>query len=182
LGFGEVRGEGERNECCGQTHEAEHEQAPDEKAQRGHEGQNASNGLGSQGLAGAPNLAYGGSVTLVRRNANEAVLALLDHRRRFVSLRASEQSQVFWGDTHLHTSYSPDAFFFGNATADPDTAYRYAKGYPVVHPYHKAKIQIGTPLDFLVVADHAEMMGVPFRLAQGDERLTKTASGKRIVV
>ena len=92
-----------------------------------------------------------------------------------------EPSQVFWGDTHLHTSYSPDAFFFGNETADPDTAYRYAKGLPVVHPYHRAKIQIGTPLDFLVVADHAEMMGVPLRLLQGDETLTRTATGKRIV-
>ncbi len=96
------------------------------------------------------------------------------------SVRA-EPTQVFWGDTHLHTSYSPDAFFFGNDTADPDTAYRYAKGYPVVHPYHKAQIQIATPLDFLIVADHAEMMGVPFRLAQGDERLAKTAAGKRLI-
>ncbi|MFW2390584.1 MAG: DUF3604 domain-containing protein, partial [Polyangiales bacterium] len=93
----------------------------------------------------------------------------------------AEPSQVFWGDTHLHTSYSPDAYFFGNTTADPDTAYRYAKGLPVVHPYHRAKIQIGTPLDFLVVADHAEMMGVPFRLFRGDETLTKTASGKRFI-
>jgi hypothetical protein len=90
-----------------------------------------------------------------------------------------EPTQVFWGDTHLHTSYSPDAFFFGNATADPDTAYRYAKGYPVVHPYHEGRIQIGTPLDFLVVADHAEMMGVPYRLTQGDPALNKTASGRR---
>ncbi len=93
----------------------------------------------------------------------------------------AEPSQVFWGDTHLHTSYSPDAYFFGNTTADPDTAYRYAQGFPVVHPYHRAKIQIGTPLDFLVVADHAEMMGVPLRLFQGDERLTKTATGKRFI-
>jgi hypothetical protein len=92
-----------------------------------------------------------------------------------------EPSQVFWGDTHLHTSYSPDAYFFGNTTADPDTAYRYAKGLPVIHPYHRAKIHIGTPLDFLVVADHAEMMGVPLRLFQGDERLNKTATGKRFV-
>lgn len=94
---------------------------------------------------------------------------------------AAEPTSVFWGDTHLHTSYSPDAFFFGNATADPDTAYRYAKGYPVVHPYHKGRIRIGTPLDFLVVSDHAEMMGVPFRLAQGDETLVQTVNGKRIV-
>lgn len=96
------------------------------------------------------------------------------------ALRA-ESTQVFWGDTHLHTSYSPDAFFFGNASADPDTAYRYAKGYPVVHPYHKGRIQIGTPLDFLMVADHAEMMAVPVRLARGDEMLVNTPNGKRIV-
>jgi len=88
---------------------------------------------------------------------------------------------VYWGDTHLHTSYSPDAYFFGNHTADPDTAYRYAKGLPVIHPYHRGKIQIHTPLDFLAVTDHAEMMGVPLRLFRGDERLTKTASGKRFI-
>ncbi len=94
---------------------------------------------------------------------------------------ASEPTQVFWGDTHLHTSYSPDAYLFGNETADPDTAYRYAKGMPVIHPYTGSKIEIHTPLDFLVVADHAEMMGVPLRLFQGDERLTKTPTGKQII-
>ena len=92
-----------------------------------------------------------------------------------------EPTEVFWGDTHLHTNYSPDAYFFGNTTADPDTAYRYAKGLPVVHPHTRAKIQIHTALDFLVVADHAEMMGVPLRLFQGDERLTKTATGQRFM-
>ncbi|MGA0266632.1 MAG: DUF3604 domain-containing protein, partial [Lysobacterales bacterium] len=35
-------------------------------------------------------------------------------------------SKLFWGDTHLHTSYSPDAFLLRNATADPDTSYRWA--------------------------------------------------------
>ncbi|MEM7138424.1 MAG: DUF3604 domain-containing protein [Myxococcota bacterium] len=90
-------------------------------------------------------------------------------------------NHVYWGDTHLHTSYSPDAFFFGNETADPDTAYRYAKGEPVVHPYTQAKIQIHTPLDFLVVADHAEMLGVPRALFLGDERLTKTRTGRRLL-
>ncbi len=90
-------------------------------------------------------------------------------------------TRLFWGDTHLHSSYSPDAFFFGNRSADPDTAYRYAKGLPIVHPHHRARIRIGTPLDFLVVADHAEMMGVPFGLMQGDTKLTGTENGRRLL-
>ena len=88
-------------------------------------------------------------------------------------------NNLYWGDTHLHTSYSPDAYLMQNRSADPDTAYRYAKGYPVVHPYHKARIQIGTPLDFLVVSDHGEFMGVVPMLMQGDPRVANTATGQR---
>lgn len=86
---------------------------------------------------------------------------------------------VYWGDTHLHTSYSPDAYLMRNHTADPDTAYRYAKGFPVVHPYHRARVQIGTPLDFLVVSDHGEFMGVVPKIFQGDPLVTGTPTGKR---
>ncbi len=68
--------------------------------------------------------------------------------------------QLFWGDTHLHTTYSSDAFANNNLSADPDTAYRFAIGLPVIHPYHRARVQIETPLDFLVVSDHAEYLGV----------------------
>ena len=67
--------------------------------------------------------------------------------------------QLLWGDTHLHTSYSFDAFLNNNLTADPDTAYRFAKGEPVIHPYHRARVQLSKPLDFLVVSDHAEFIG-----------------------
>ncbi len=73
---------------------------------------------------------------------------------------ADPARQVFFGDTHLHTSYSFDAFLNGNRSADPDTAYRWAKGLPVIHPYHRARVRIKTPLDFLVVADHAEYLGM----------------------
>jgi len=73
---------------------------------------------------------------------------------------AEETRQLLWGDTHLHTSYSFDAYTNNNFSADPHVAYRFAKGYPVIHPYNRTRVQIGTPLDFLVVSDHAEMLGV----------------------
>lgn len=72
---------------------------------------------------------------------------------------APEARRLLWGDTHLHTSYSFDAFLNGNRTADPETAWRYARGYPVIHPYNRTRVRIGTPLDFLVVSDHAEFYG-----------------------
>ena len=72
---------------------------------------------------------------------------------------ATAQDQLLWGDTHLHSSNSVDACLFGNLTADPDTAYRFAKGLPVLHPGNRARVQLDTPLDFLVVADHAEALG-----------------------
>jgi len=109
------------------------------------------------------------------------------------AVKAAEQSQsmppavassgsptnVYFGDTHLHTSYSFDAFLMGNQSADPDTAYRYAKGLPVVHPYHKARIQIETPLDFLVVSDHGEFMGVIPSILKGNPLVANTKTGKR---
>ena len=66
---------------------------------------------------------------------------------------------LLWGDTHLHTSFSFDAFLSGNRTTGPDTAYRFARGLPVVHPYTGTRVQLQTPLDFLVITDHAEFYG-----------------------
>ena len=88
---------------------------------------------------------------------------------------ASAEKELLWGDTHLHTSYSTDAFLNQNFTVDPDAAYRFAKGLPVVHPSTGTRVQIESPLDFLVVADHAESFGVVKRAYE--EGLPKTGLG-----
>ena len=74
------------------------------------------------------------------------------------SVHASEK-QIYWGDTHLHTNRSFDAFTNRNFSVGPNEAYRFARGLPVEHPGHKARVQLETPLDFLVVSDHAEFLG-----------------------
>ncbi|MEQ1931409.1 MAG: DUF3604 domain-containing protein [Parvularculaceae bacterium] len=109
--------------------------------------------------------------------------ALLAAALAIGSFAASAQTpdKLLWGDTHLHTNLSVDAYLLGNRSADADTAYRFAKGEPVIHPGHRARTQLRTPLDFLAVTDHAELMGVPYRLLTvGDERLTRTKLGQRI--
>ncbi|MDZ7628287.1 MAG: DUF3604 domain-containing protein [Parvularculaceae bacterium] len=90
--------------------------------------------------------------------------------------------RLLWGDTHLHTNLSVDAYFLQNRTADADTAYRFAKGEPVIHPYSRARMQLRTPLDFLAVSDHAELLGTPYALfTEGDKRLANTRLGKRLI-
>jgi hypothetical protein len=89
-------------------------------------------------------------------------------------------TQLLWGDTHLHTSHSVDAYSNGNVATDPDTAYRFAKGQPVLHPTARTRIRIDRPLDFLVVADHAEMMELQLHLKRDEPAWTRTPSGARL--
>ena len=84
----------------------------------------------------------------------------------------ADEMELLFGDTHLHTAYSFDAFLNDNQSAYPDTAYRWAKGLPVIHPYTRTRVQINTPLDFLVISDHAEYLGVITELAKDPDQLT----------
>ncbi|MCY3819832.1 MAG: DUF3604 domain-containing protein [Gammaproteobacteria bacterium] len=65
---------------------------------------------------------------------------------------------VYFGDLHVHTKYSADAYRFGARTG-PDAAYAYAKGAPLRHPAGQTIRMRGAPLDFLAVTDHAEYLG-----------------------
>ncbi len=62
--------------------------------------------------------------------------------------------KVFWGDTHLHTSNSPDAFGFGNRL-DSEAALRFARGEEVTSSTGQ-KAKLARPLDFLVISDHSD--------------------------
>ena len=64
-------------------------------------------------------------------------------------------TQVYWGDTHLHTSYSPDASMNGNFRIGPAEAFRFARG-EIIEAHNGQSARLKRPLDFLVVADHAE--------------------------
>ena len=86
--------------------------------------------------------------------------------------------RVFFGDTHLHTTSSPDAYLFG-VQLDPDAAYRFAKGERVTST-HGLPVQLIEPLDFLVVSDHMEYLGLMPRLFGGDERLLATDYGRML--
>lgn len=81
---------------------------------------------------------------------------------------AGGDRQLLWGDTHVHTSNSVDAFMSGAANADIDTAYRYARGLPVTNPRTGARVRIDRPLDFIVVADHAENLAISNRVVNDD--------------
>ena len=65
--------------------------------------------------------------------------------------------RVYWGDTHLHTSNSVDAFAFG-AKLGPEDALRFARGEQVTAT-GGLKAKLDRPLDFLVIADHSGGLG-----------------------
>ena len=87
-------------------------------------------------------------------------------------------TNVYWGDTHLHTNLSVDAYGMGNKSLTPDDAYRFSKGEAVI-AHNGMKVRLHRPLDFLVIADHAENIGVMPRLEVADPDLLKTEVGKR---
>jgi hypothetical protein len=85
--------------------------------------------------------------------------------------------RIFWGDTHLHTSYSPDAGLVGN-TLGPEEAYRFARGEEVTSS-SGLRAKLLRPLDFLVVTDHAEYIGLATLLRTSDPVLLADPIGKR---
>lgn len=88
------------------------------------------------------------------------------------SLDYSVTRNAYFGDLHVHTKYSFDAFIF-NVRATPDDAYAFARGAPVQHPAGFTMRLSGPPLDFLAVTDHAEYLGALPAMAEPGTRLSE---------
>jgi hypothetical protein len=67
--------------------------------------------------------------------------------------------EAYFGETHIHTSWSVDAWVMGNRITGPDDALKYAQGQTIKHPMGY-DIKIETPMDFMGVTDHSEYVGV----------------------
>jgi hypothetical protein len=86
-------------------------------------------------------------------------------------------TRLFWGETHLHTSFSMDAGAFG-ARLEPEDAYRFARGEEVTSSTGQ-QVRLSRPLDFLVVADHSDNMGFFPDLFAGAPHVLADPTGKR---
>lgn len=114
------------------------------------------------------------------RPSEEDVAARPQNYSPYVTDNAREggfADNLLWGDTHLHTRFSMDAGMFGTVLG-PEDAYRFARGETVTSNTGQ-RVRAVRPLDFLVVADHAENLGVPLLLAEGNAELLENEYGRR---
>ena len=85
----------------------------------------------------------------------------------------------YFGQTHLHTGWSFDEAIY-NVTLGPDNTYRHARGEKVKHP-SGYDVQLKLPLDFTVVSDHAEYLGVLVRMYDKNDPLSKHPIAEKVV-
>ena len=85
-------------------------------------------------------------------------------------------SHVYWGDTHLHTGFSLDAGLFGCILGHED-AYRLARGEEIKSSTG-LPVKLSRPLDWIVITDHSDMMGIAFDIQKGSPNIMAVPKGK----
>lgn len=86
-------------------------------------------------------------------------------------------TNLYWGDTHLHSRNSPDAYSIGNMNLSQADAYRFAMGQEL-RAHNGMRVRLKRPLDFLVVSDHSEYLGGYYRFTLQDNLVVNTEVGK----
>ncbi|MFP6584735.1 MAG: DUF3604 domain-containing protein [Candidatus Hydrogenedentota bacterium] len=94
------------------------------------------------------------------------------------TVMAQADRKPLFGELHIHTGWSFDAYVFG-VRATPDDAYRFAKGEPLQHPLGKT-YQLTRPLDFMAVTDHGIYLGVFARMGDKSHPLSKHELADRV--
>src|SRR5215475_13050690 len=109
-----------------------------------------------------------------------AVLAvMLVGRAAFA--QANPERDAYFGETHVHTSWSLDAFSIGNTITTPADSYKYFKGQPIKHPLGY-EIKIDTPLDFAGVTDHSEYAGVVQLANEPGSAVSKLPAAQPLII
>ncbi|MDG1442709.1 MAG: DUF3604 domain-containing protein [Pseudomonadales bacterium] len=90
-----------------------------------------------------------------------------------LSVKAPVERKAFFGDLHVHTTYSFDGYAFGTL-ATPYDAYRFAKGEAIANPAG-FNMQLSRPLDFYAVTDHGMFLGLAEAAADTSTEFSKNA-------
>jgi hypothetical protein len=88
---------------------------------------------------------------------------------------------AYFGEEHIHTSWSVDAWLFGNRLTGPDEAYKYAQGQTIKHPLGY-DITIDTPMDWMGVTDHSEYVGVTKEANTPGSALSKLPAAQPLIL
>ncbi|MEB2346569.1 MAG: DUF3604 domain-containing protein [Deltaproteobacteria bacterium] len=110
-----------------------------------------------------------------------AVAAILAAGPLVASAQEAPERHAYFGESHVHTSWSFDAYIFGNTKTTPADAYKYAKGEPIPHPMGYP-VKIETPLDWMGVTDHSEYAGVVQLANDPTSALGKLPIAKKLIV
>jgi hypothetical protein len=88
---------------------------------------------------------------------------------------------AYFGDEHIHTSWSVDAWLMGNRLTGPDDALKYAQGQTIKHPLGY-DIKIDQPMDFMGVTDHSEYVGVTKEANTPGSAISKLPQAQPLII
>src|SRR5512139_1960236 len=91
------------------------------------------------------------------------------------------ERNAYFGEEHIHTGWSVDAWLMGNRLTGPDDAYKYAQGQTIKHPMGY-DIKIDTPMDFMGVTDHSEYVGVTKEANTPGSALSKLPAAQPLIL